>query len=425
MRAGAFAETRVIELINRRFVPYFYNVSGHGEGASTEAKAFVADKTDNPFAFLAAFTADGEYVGETELYADKDDVFAWLVELLDEHPECNAPSPGERRVLAFLEQPGSDQAARFEAARLLEALGEYGRTDAAYEELLSAGAPQLAARAMLGRMRLARHRGRWERHALLEQGLRSVFEGDELDGVRAALEVETAHRLLAQEDYAGARARLEPLTLELAHAAEAAELHFLAGQACWFLGDRDQAKFHWCWVVEQRPDDRLQRRAYIAAAAEAMPYANPELGGYAAPVGNIGTHDIVRGYLAAKRVYDRLLPAFERGELGASTPGAAPQEASPTLLVARLRDGNEHRVANDEVVLQLEALGAAAVASLCSAIEDAAFPGRGYAAWALSQVLKTSGLDDARARAVLEAAARDADPYVAALAESGLSTLGG
>ena len=71
MRAGAFAETRVIDLVNRRFVPFFYNVSADEPGASEPATAFVGTKTDNPHAFLAAFTPEGEYLGETAVYADK------------------------------------------------------------------------------------------------------------------------------------------------------------------------------------------------------------------------------------------------------------------------------------------------------------------------------------------------------------------
>ena len=63
------------------------------------------------------------------------------------------------------------------------------------------------------------------------------------------------------------------------------------------------------------------------------------------------------------------------------------------------------------------------MAPLMAAIEDRKFPGRGYAAWALSQVLKASSLEHQAAKDTLEKARKDNNPYVAELARSGLSTL--
>src|SRR5688572_6208944 len=102
MRAGGFAEERVIELINRRFVPFYYEVSGHGCAASPDATEFVGKKTRNPWAFLAAFAPDGEYLGETALYADKDRVFEFLRSLLVRHPEFAEPAADGRSLLAAL-----------------------------------------------------------------------------------------------------------------------------------------------------------------------------------------------------------------------------------------------------------------------------------------------------------------------------------
>src|SRR5262245_28537988 len=100
MRAGGFAETRVIDLINRRYVAYYYEVSGRGCAASPEAAAFVAKQTRNPYAFLAAFTPDGKLVGETALYADKEQVFEFLRALLVRYPEYAEPTPAEEILLA-------------------------------------------------------------------------------------------------------------------------------------------------------------------------------------------------------------------------------------------------------------------------------------------------------------------------------------
>lgn len=126
----------------------------------------------------------------------------------------------------------------------------------------------------------------------------------------------------------------------------------------------------------------------------------------------------------AMAVYRQLLPFWERGDYTAKRPtrGVAAL-ASPTLLVAMLRDGNEHVPDNNEVVDRLQALGAASIAPLRAAIEDREFPGRGYAAWALACVLRELGSRDEAAMATLQAARRDRDPYVAELAHSGLARL--
>ena len=79
------------------------------------------------------------------------------------------------------------------------------------------------------------------------------------------------------------------------------------------MKDRDWAKFHWCWIVKQLPEDRFYMRAYVAAAAEIMPYPNPELGNYRAR-GMIGTQHIVQEVRRSMRIYKKLKLRFERGQ---------------------------------------------------------------------------------------------------------------
>ena len=122
MRAGGFAEERVIELINRRFVPYYYEVSGQGCAANPEAAEFVGKKTRNPWAFLAAFAPDGELLGETALYADKDQVFEFLHSLLVRHPEFAESAADERALLSALRGPELDSVTGLAAGELLVGL---------------------------------------------------------------------------------------------------------------------------------------------------------------------------------------------------------------------------------------------------------------------------------------------------------------
>src|SRR5688572_7375263 len=100
MRAGAFTDKRVIDLLNRRFVTYFFNTGGPGLGRSADAEAFVKDKTANKWAFLAAFNAGGERLGGAHVYADREEVFTFLRTLLDAHPAYDWYTPEEVRTLA-------------------------------------------------------------------------------------------------------------------------------------------------------------------------------------------------------------------------------------------------------------------------------------------------------------------------------------
>jgi len=100
MRAGCFAENRVIELLNRRFVPYFFNRGGPGKGHDDAAQKFTVGKTRNKFAYFAAFKPDGTYSDEAHIYADKDTVFDWLRGLLADHSEYAKATDEEEALFA-------------------------------------------------------------------------------------------------------------------------------------------------------------------------------------------------------------------------------------------------------------------------------------------------------------------------------------
>ncbi|KAF0243461.1 MAG: hypothetical protein FD180_3351 [Planctomycetota bacterium] len=256
MRAGAFAEPRVIELLNRRFVPFYFNTGGPGLGRDEAAEAFVKGKVKNKWAHFAAFKPDGTYLEESEIYADKDGAFEFLLALLRDNPGFNTMTPEEEKAVAG--EP-------VVAARIHEALGDYEKAAAAWEK---AGAKR---EARLGLARIARFRKDWEAQEKAVKGLE----------VDADVVMENGYRRIAQKKYAGALESLEAAIAKYPESPRLAEMRFYAGVSCWFLEKRDRANFHWCWVVENLPDDHLARRCYIAAAAEGMPYANPELDGYA------------------------------------------------------------------------------------------------------------------------------------------------
>ncbi|MFY9344722.1 MAG: hypothetical protein WAT39_19680 [Planctomycetota bacterium] len=561
MRGGPFSETRVIDLLNHRFVPFFFNTGGPGEGHDDDAKDFVLGKVPNRWAYFAAFAPDGNMLGQTAIYDGTAEVFAWLRALLRRYPEYDKPTADEAAMLTTAATALTADAA-LAVARGCERIARYPEAKRAWQRLLGVGDAEQRAAAHCGLLRIARADGDWPAHA---EALAAARASAEAGTLATDLVIEHGLRLLAERRPASARVTLQSAIAGAAASPRLAELHYEAGRACWFLGDRDQAKAHWCWILEQRPDDRMAQRARLAAGAEAFPYPNGELGDFQPKVGPVGPGALDGGVRAAQRIYQRrrgkllanefdleaaqqaavaeapvelarsappqvdpvdapdslvarlsaasdsavtatlvdrivaagaaaaqplmvaagnenfrgrlaavtaigqlvtahpsidqeqrgwfrraLVPLTrEAGDLAAAASAAlaavesaatrpagddgnsAPAEPTrqPGLpkgafaLVASLRDGNEHRVANNRVVEALAALGETAVLPLQAAVADHEFTGRGYAAFALGKVLSTLATRPAAAFEALQAAARDDEPYVAALAKSGLALL--
>jgi tetratricopeptide (TPR) repeat protein len=308
MRAGCFAETRVINLLNRRFINYYYNTANgprpSGEGINDAAKAFTKGKTKNAWAFFAAFNAAGEPLGVTDVYATKDNVFDFLINLLRENPDYDSFTPAEEALLAKAAAEPTNAAVQLEAGRLLEDLGRYQEAKPYYRRIIAQQAKaDQHAEAYRGLLRMARYSRQWEQ---VETLCREIDKLPEALPLQADVAMERGFHLLAESKYADLRALLEKTLKTYPTTKRLSELHFYAGVACFFLKEKEWASYHWCWVQENLPEDRLARRCFIAAAHEGMPYANPELGGYRSkhPGGNI---EVINGaYERARLVYERM-----------------------------------------------------------------------------------------------------------------------
>ena len=124
------------------------------------------------------------------------------------------------------------------------------------------------------------------------------------------LAAERSYHLKAEKRYDEMRRLMEAAIRLYPQSKRQSELRFQAGIACYFLEEKPWAYFHWCWVVENLPDDYLSRRCFLAAAHEGMPYKNPELDNYAAPLHG-GRTDVIQGaYNQAKENYEQLKGKF-------------------------------------------------------------------------------------------------------------------
>lgn len=301
----------MINLLNRRFVSFYYNTGGPGLGKDRDAAAFLKGKTRNTYAFYASFSAAGEPLGITDIYASKDNTFDFLMALLRQNPEFDRNTPDEDAILERARKEPANMVAQLEAARLLEELGRYRDAIVHYRRIVDGTAPALVtADAFRGLLRIARHNRRWAELELLAKAAESR-DADGKMALAADLAMERGFRLKDERKFAEMRKLLETAIERDGRSPRLSELHFYAGVACYFLEDVDNASYHWCWVVENLPDDRLVRRCFTAAAHKGMPYENPELDNYSAPLrgGNI---DVINSaYEEARLTYERV--RAERG----------------------------------------------------------------------------------------------------------------
>ncbi|MDJ0974747.1 MAG: hypothetical protein QNJ98_09840 [Planctomycetota bacterium] len=106
-------------------------------------------------------------------------------------------------------------------------------------------------------------------------------------------------------------------------------------------------------------------------------------------------------------------------------PAPVMAEGGPSArkLAARLTDGNEHRARNNQLVAKLVEQGQKSIVPLLQCVNDPEFEGRGYAAWALAEVVRKTKADPAMVVPALRVAAQSDDEYVGALARSALGRL--
>lgn len=309
MRAGGFAELRVIRLLNRRFVSFYFNTGGPGLGKDAHAAGFVLPKVKNKFAHWAGFTPKGEYLGEAAIYADKDQMFAYLVALLRNNPEFDRMTAEEKAVLDIADKSPGNALAQKEAGVIHEDLGRYAQAVRCYQRILAADAlAETKSEAYRALMRIARHEKRWaDVQVLAEQAAK-----ENLAGLAADIAMERGYLWLSERRYADLRLAMEKSIREHPRHPRMGEFRFYAGVACFFLNDIDRASYHWVWVVENIPDDHMQRRCYIAAAHRGMPYPNPELGGFQSKHKGGNIQVIQAAYSTAQAAYRRIVAAEKK-----------------------------------------------------------------------------------------------------------------
>jgi len=272
LRAGPFSDERVIRLINRRFVPLYFDLSPGGAAADKKARqAVVKAKPELGNAAvqtppLLVMTPDGKVLGEVDNYAGEDELWKSLLALLADHAEWNVPSDEEQRI--------ARDGTPLERATLLFDLGDL----AAARRLL---ADQPGASESLLRAHLCRLDRDW---SALEQELGRVVAPELADG--ACVERGWLH--LARGDFATARKSVAAVAPDSPFRSEA---RYLDGVASWRAQKPDEARATWKALIDGAK--ALDRWIYRADWAYTQSI-EPARGGFStsdkrhSPLGRIG-----------------------------------------------------------------------------------------------------------------------------------------
>ncbi len=229
----------MIALINRRFVPFYFDLSDSGAAADPEARAFVVrakpelGKCPVPTPPLLIMTPEGEVLTEVSNYAPADRVLEVMQRVLRAHPQYDRLSPEEQKV----RDPLARGQLLFELMRWDEATDVLARSEAD------------AALYLLG------HIARWRRDwKAMERWLSKVRDPALADDVR----MERAYRLW----YARRFKELADWLRDFPRASHRySEARYYYGLALYHLGKRQRALDVWADLIRTVPEGPWVYRA--------------------------------------------------------------------------------------------------------------------------------------------------------------------
>lgn len=239
LRAGPFSDERILRLANRRFVPFYFDLSDRGFAGDADARAFVVKVRPAyggarvPTPDVLIMTPKGELVGSVSNYASADEVLATMRKALKARPAFDKPGPDEAAAKTAVAK-----------ARIRIDLGDH---DGARKAL--AGDESAMAFYLLGR--LARFDGDFD---AMDRYFGRVRQPDLLDDVV----MERAYRYWHKGDFKKLRAHLKGFPKDSNRYSEA---RYFEGLALFHAGARDKAIELWKETIKACSEDPWVYRA--------------------------------------------------------------------------------------------------------------------------------------------------------------------
>ncbi len=248
LRAGPFSDERVIRLINRRFVPLYFDLSDRGVMADRDARKFVVRANKRlggqgvPTPNLMIMTPKGKVVGEVSNYGTTRQILKGLLRALDKNRDYDQPSELEKNHTDDLmaAQIKIDLLDHEGATRILKGLAANKKAPAEVHD---------HANYLLGR--LSRMDRDWKAMA---GSLKKVKSKDLADDAR----MEQAYRFWYEEEYEQLRDHLAQFPKGSNRFTEAS---YHLGLAHYHLGAKKQARKTWSRCIKSCSQDPWIYRA--------------------------------------------------------------------------------------------------------------------------------------------------------------------
>ena len=224
---------------NRRFVPFYFDLADGGAAGDPDARAFVtsarpemaADGVETPPVLF--MTAEGKVLGEVSNFGSTTQALAAMAKVLKDHPEFDAPAPGEAAV--------KDTIARAELRLELQDLDGASK--------LLEGRKEDRARYLLGR--IARLRGD-------PKGMAKAFEAVKDPSLLDDVRMERALEAWRTSDIAALAKALAGFPKASRRYTEA---RYYEGLALFHAGRKDEAMETWKSTITACPQDPWIYRA--------------------------------------------------------------------------------------------------------------------------------------------------------------------
>jgi tetratricopeptide (TPR) repeat protein len=242
----------VRRLLNRRFIPFYFDLLPGGAAGDREARQFVVKVRPDlggmgvatpPVLILSPL---GKVVAEADNYSTEDALYETLRKILRENPKWNRPSEEEVRIEREAEE-GRIESLLPAAEQILD-LGEIERARAAYDRALAKLPPgserDRAAYGLGHALRLAGDFEEMERAFARIEGRGSWAED---------LSIERAHALFCRGEFDDLRRALAPFQAR-PPTIRGAEALYLLGLALFHSGDAEGAKALWRHIIETQPE---------------------------------------------------------------------------------------------------------------------------------------------------------------------------
>jgi hypothetical protein len=255
----------VVRLVNRRFVPFYFDLlavevpQGRGAARDLAARRFVLRARPDLGALAVStppvliMTLGGEVLAEIRNYASEEEMLRELRAVLERNSVWNQLSADEKHMVEGSAR--GEAAAQVAFAELALDLRDLDEAEARFGKVLAALPPgELRDRAAYLRGHAARLRG--DRRTMEE----AFAEIDDEDAFARDVATERAQDLFAHREIEQLNALLATMP-ESSSQARASELRYLEGLGQFHLGEKEKAAAIWRALIAELPEDRWVMRA--------------------------------------------------------------------------------------------------------------------------------------------------------------------